>query len=211
MLIVGVIGCNKTSDTEESGLQQLSLNCVVHSFMEGVSITSNDNCIYIIKGIVLDKIEHGLKIRLVEDLKGNFPENRNTFIVWGGGTPFNTFLNRQDNYVELYENQDVLIMLLTPSRDLPVGMNPSGYAWLEKPEDFTTVPCINSILMLSDCCVTGHMLPYEEKEDRWWDEMSREELSAYTESLSLKEQLTLHMDKMSYDDFQKKLNELLIK
>lgn len=175
MLATSTIGCNKTSNTEEGSLP-LSLNCTVCSFMEGASNNSNNNDIYLIKGIVLDKIEYGLKIRLVEDLKGNFPENVNTFIVWGGNDRTASY-ERSDN-LSIYNKQDALIMLLISIRDLSVvWFNPN----VEKQEDYSTVICTKSVLKLSNGYVTGNIFDYYGVEQQT----------------------------IPYDDFQKKLNELL--
>ena len=147
MLAAGIVivGCNKTRSAEHSPL--LAGDCVSSSFYEGISMYSNNNNVYIIKGIVLDKIEYGLSIKLVEDLKKNFPKDVSTFTVWGNGSTF-IELNRLDN-LALYNKQDVLIMLLTPTRDLLAEMVPQGHKWLEKPEDYATLGCTYSVLKLS--------------------------------------------------------------
>ena len=208
MLITGVSGCSKKSESTTEQLPPIvgGLCSDAVSFMESISRYSSDNNIYVIKGTVLDKVEYGLKISLIEDFKGNFPKNKNTFTVWGDGTTF-IESNRLD-YLTSYNKQDVLIMLLTPARDLSF-ITPPEHKWLEKPEDYTTLTCTYSVVQLSDGYVTGYILPYEER-DTWWDNMSREELSSYIESLPPEEQSSFTMDKMPYDEFQRKLNELLI-
>ena len=182
-MTIGIAGCNQANEkkSEKPHLPQVAANCFVYSFMEGVSMCSNDS-IYIIKGTVLNKIEYGLNIRLIEDFKGNFPKNINTFIVWGDG---NGFLesNRMDN-LTLYKKQDVLIMLLNPVSDLPPEMIPKGHTWLEKLEDYATLTCTCSVLKSSDGHVSGYILANDEL---WGIEQT-----------------------MQYEDFQKKLNELLM-
>ena len=157
------------------------------TFFQGITYHSNYRDVYIIKGIVLEKIEHGLKIELkiglVEDLKGNFPENISTLIVWGGGSYFLED-NRLDN-LSLYDKQDTLIMLLTTPQEMPAEMIPPEYTWLEKPEDYTTLPCTFSVLKLSDDYVEGYILPPDDG------------IHIYINSTML------------FEDFQKKLNELL--
>jgi len=130
-----LLGCgkqmpdNKTFDEEcfmstmgdiDPSQPPLAMNCTVWSFMEGVSMHSNCGCI-LIKGEVLDHYEYGLNIRLVDDLKGNFPKNIDTFVVWGNnqGCSLTSFLayGRQEN-MRMYEKRDVLIMLLAPARDV---------------------------------------------------------------------------------------------
>ena len=208
LLIVAVTACNSNQKEEnmkpenesygddsstESSTEYyplMSADCIVSSFLEGLSkdysyyenVYYYDN-VYIIKGIVLDKIEYGIKISLVEDLRGNFPKNVNTFTVWGDGRTF-IELNRIDN-LTFYEKQDTLIMLLTPARDLS-HMTPPGHKWLEKPEDYNTLGCTFSTLKLSGNIVTGYILA---NNDGWYD---REQT-------------------MLYDDFEEELKELLIK
>ena len=192
MLTVGILGCNKTSEKEKepeikSSIEHLppsiAVDCMASSFMEGISMYSNDNDLYIIKGIVLDNIEYGLKIKLIEDLKGNFPESVSEFIAWGNGNAF-IELNRLDN-LTLYSKQDELYMLLTPTRDILAEMVPPDSKWLEKAEDYTTLNCTFSVLKLSDGYVSGYILANNGLYD--------------------------NEQTMSHNDFQKKLNELLTK
>jgi len=181
-------GCKKHLDNEmdndcecfpSMGDSRMMLNCNVSSFLEGVSTYSNCNDLYIIIGIALDANEYGRSFKLFEDLKGNFPTNMNTFSVWGdGATTFE--LNRMDD-LRMYGDQDVLIMLLTPARDLSY-MTPEG-TWIEKPEDFTTITCTKSVLKFSDGYVTGYLTPVE--------------------GFNFVEQ------KMKWSDFQKELHKLL--
>ena len=162
----------------------MALDCYVSSFLEGASECSKCSNVYIIKGMALDSYEYGLNIKLVEDLGGNFPKNINTFIAWGDG---NSFLcsNRLDR-LDMYSSQDVLIMLLTPARELPADMIPDGNTWLEKPGDYTTLVCTASVLKLSGGYVTGFIEPNNNKKS---DETF----------------LTI----MSWKDFQKKLKKAL--
>ena len=145
---------------------------------------ASDSKVYIIKGIILDKIEYGLNIKLVEDLKGNFPKNVNTFVLWGDGIPF-LCSNRVDD-LKKYNNQDVLIVLLTPAHDLPADMIPDGNTWFEEPEDYTTLTCTASVLKLSDGYVTGFIEPNNNKESE-----------------------DIFLTIMSWGDFQKKLRKFL--
>ena len=136
----------------------LAINCPVYMFMEGVAGSSIVCNTYIIKGIVLDKIEYGLKIKFIEDLRGNFTEDVNTFMVWGKGSEL--FLDRIDN-LSLYDKQDVLIMHLSQAYDLSEPIPPE-YAdtWLEKPEDYTTSPCTFCVLKVVDGnLVIGNIFP----------------------------------------------------
>ena len=136
----------------------MSANCIVKYFLEGVSEYSNCSNTYVIKGVALDMYEYGRNIRFVEDLKGNFPENVNTFIVWGDGGRFG--LERSDN-LSIYNEQDVLIMHLAPAEEYQFELLP-GETWLEKPGDYRTFTCTKCVLKLSDGYVTGNILPNED-------------------------------------------------
>ena len=146
-------------------------DCLVSTFMEGISMYSNCCDVYIIRGLALDTYEYGRHFKLLEDLKGNFPKNMNTFIVWGDG--FDKLeTNRMDD-MRLYGDQDVLIMLLTPTRESLSMLLPQESRF-EKPEDFTTIPCTCSVLKLSDGYVTGCLTPeegfnYVEQTMQWSD------------------------------------------
>ena len=143
------------------------------SFMEGVSRYLNDDNVYVIKGIALDAYEYGRHFELVEDMKGNFPENIENFIVWGAWNqkeyPF-IHSGRVDDF-SLYNNQDILIMLLkTCGKDWVESMKdlyaPSDITWFEKPEDFRTINCTYSLIKLSDDSVAGTCIfPWDKI---WW-------------------------------------------
>lgn len=213
-------GCKKLNENESknkddsdchSFLQlsgsEMALDCIVSSFLEGVSEYANCNCVYLIKGIVLDSYEYGLKISFVEDLKGNFPENVKTFIAWGSDTNHNSFLNRLDKLM-LYKKQDVLIMHLAHARDHS-HMTPPGYTWFEKTIDYCTINCAYSVFKISDGIAIGNIVPYVEK-DAWWEKMSKEELTLLQESLPIEEQETVFMDKLPWEDIQSRIEEFLL-
>ena len=249
------MGCKQTTITEKTPeessstpeentpteyLQQSAGLCGSATFfMESVSRFSNDSNSFIIKGTVLDKIERtSLKIRLVEDLKGNFPDKVNTFFVWGASnTIFAAHFSL--DYILMHENQDVLIMHLTPARvQLEEFIPQGGYTWLEKKEDYTTLPCTFSVLKLSDGNVTGYIYPPKILDDRKWDDLSSEEQTSILELVlsnnlassykyladnfpsQAKEYLqgiftAMHTERlkeetMPWEDFQKELNKLLI-
>ena len=134
------------------------------SFIEAVSRYLYNDSVYIVKGIALDSYEYGRRVRFVEDLKGNFPENIDEFIVWGGWGPGYPYLQtaRSDDLTE-YHNQDVLIMLFTTQdHNLAKVANmiytPSGITWFEMPEDYRTISRTFCILKLSDDKVTGRFI-----------------------------------------------------
>jgi len=201
IMVFMVSGCGKqkiTSEEENSSSENLPTivaDCQVVSFMQGVLHSNSIEIeVYIIKGIVLDEFEYGLNIKLIEDLKGNFPKNINTFRVWGSNTPFNSILNRVDDLI-WYDKDDTLIMLLTPTQDLshmhmeqPDEMK---QIWLEIYEDYAILPCTFSCLKLSDNYVSGNIFPKN---------------GIYSTPYN-----DINEDIMLYEDFQKELNKLLIK
>ena len=146
-----LLGCEKQIDEEPS-----PADCFVYSFLEGVSTHSRcgDEC-YLIKGMVQEHYEHGLNIRLVEDKKGNFPENTSTFTVWGAG--FYGIKNRTDNILR-YNKGDTLILHLVPiyKQEESCLLNPGLIN--ERPGDFAVIPCTSSALILSNGYVTGHIV-----------------------------------------------------
>jgi len=149
----------------------MSANCIVKSFLEGVSEYSYCSNTYVIKGVALDMYEYGRNIRFVEDLKGNFPENVRTFIVWGdGGYDFPQ--SRQD-YLSIYNEQDVLIMHLAPAEEYKYEL-PPGVTWFEKPGDYSTFICTWSVLKLSDGYVTGNILSNEYRSTMSWNDFHKE-------------------------------------
>ena len=188
MLVAGILGCEKKEDKISADIK-----CIFHAtFFESVSFYLYNNDTYIIKGIVLDKKGQGLNIKLIEDLKGNFPKGVNDFIAYGKSSVYinTSFLRRDD--LSLYDKQDVLIMHMTKARE-PLN-------------SYATIDCDHSIVKLSDDYVTGHILSYEGFE--WREDMPLEELTQYVGSLVLREQQNI-IDTIPLDDFQKKLNELL--
>ena len=130
----------------------------VSSFLEGVSGSSIFCNTYVIKGIVLDKIKYGgLKIRLVEDFKGNFPGNIE-FIMWGKNSQIGFSGEYLEDDLSLYDKQDTLIMHLVPVYEL-LEITSTEYTWLEKPEEYATLAATFSVLKISGDYVEGCILP----------------------------------------------------
>ena len=130
------------------------------SFIEGVKMYSKCSDAYLIKGIALDTYEYGRYISIDEDLKGNFQNNIDTIMAWGAGGYVS--YNRSD-YLTLYDNQDVLIMLLIPASDSILEVRP-GHRWFEKSGDYRLLHgCLSSVVKLSEGFVTGNILPDEDR------------------------------------------------
>jgi len=150
---------------------------------------------YLIKGIALDAYEYGRKIKLVEDLAGNFPKNIDTFTAFGnkgfrpislGGVHF----GRLDYLVcnNCYNKGDVLIMLLVRAfglEEYKAGLNGTPESieehlkrleevegpWMETSEDFMTLGCVFSVLSLINdhVYVPGRGFAY-----RSWNDFQKE-------------------------------------
>jgi len=187
-LVFMILGCEKKDDTRVDG------HCfLITSFFENVSWHSSDNGTYLVKGIVSDKTENYLKIKFIEDLKGNFPEKVDDFNVYGRDV--NKYINGaslREDYVYLYEKQDVLIMHLANE-----SMISNAYG---------TLRCSCCITKISDDYVTGFILP----NDIWDFKSSLEEYMQNIEDWNLRRQQNI-LDTIPLDDFQKKINELLTK
>jgi len=184
MLAGGFVSCEKKTNCQcQELMNQPAMDCMERSFIEGLSIFLPENTeeypwlsnyekdgIFLIKGEVLETIEHGLKIRLIEDLKGSFPKNVNEFTVWGNGQISYFFIsdNRSDFFAQDgWEKGDILLMLLTSinKEKVEAMLNMccaeeflSRWQWHERPGDFSTMVCTPSVVKLSDGSVTGRLL-----------------------------------------------------
>jgi len=164
-----------TSKTDDAPC--FSADCFVISFSENYLRMFEEKNVYFIKGIAMDKIDYGRKIKFIEDLKGNFPKNVDTFIAWGGAACM--AIIRQDQ-LRLYANLDTLLMLLSPA-DRSLAANFAACCpnqnFPEKNGDYTTIDCSYSVLRLTnDGNVTGYISPFKEgigmiEETMSWDEL----------------------------------------
>jgi hypothetical protein len=132
--------------------------------------------VYYIKGIAMDKIDYGRKIKLIEDLKGNFPKNVETFIAWGDAACM--AISRKDQ-LWLYDNQDILLMLLSQADSSPAANFAAccpNQKFPEKNGDYKTMNCSYSVLRLTgDGKVTGY-ISFKEGVGMIEETMSWEEL-----------------------------------
>ena len=142
----------------------------ISSFIENVSKYLKNDSVYVIKGIALDAYEYGRHIRLMEDLKGNFPENALEFIAWGDG--FGIIESARFNDLSRdFEHGDVLILILT-TYDHKLAYHWEfiedwqGIPFFEKHGDYRTIGCTYSAVMkLSDNYLPGGMIfPWTDNE-----------------------------------------------
>jgi hypothetical protein len=179
LLIVFVLlfsGCSSCT-TKTDNTPCLDVLCFASSFSENYLKNFDNKNVYYIKGIAMDKIDYGRKIKLIEDLKGNFPENVETFIAWGDAACM--AIIRPDE-LWLYDKQDTLLMLLSPA-DRSHAANFAACCpkqnFPEKNGDYTTITCSYSVLRLTnDGNVTGFISPYKEGIGMIEETMSWEEL-----------------------------------
>jgi len=183
-------------------------DCRVSSFFKGVSLYFNCSDVFLIKGIVLDTHKKtGLHIRFTEDLKGNFPDNINSFIMWGANT---LGFYGADN-LTIYGKQDTLILLLTSAPDLSEITLPEEFTVLMKPEDYTTLTCTRSVVKLSGDYAIGHILPPKIIDDRKWSDLSSEEQHALLESWALNESIYIYLSTLSEEQVNDFLQSIFTK
>ena len=170
-----------------------TFNCLHSSFLSGVEEVLSDpnSSLYIIKGVALDAYNnYGRRIKLIEVLSGNFPENTDTLIVWGNTNGQRGDTNDTDWHYgrmehlacyDCYKEGDILIMLLQrPSKVL------EKRNWQAPSEYFTTFGhCTSSVLWLRNNYVIGFVRST-------YDYRNSE-----------------HVDRMSWFNFQRELNSVL--
>ncbi|MDR2914417.1 MAG: hypothetical protein LBV74_06265 [Tannerella sp.] len=176
-------------------------DCIVASFIENYHESENIflEDIFFIKGVALDTIVHGRDIKVIEDLRGNFPSTADTIRVWGMGK--NT--NRLDR-LSIYDNQDTVLMLLMQAQGLS-NTPPGNEELLEKQEDFTVVTCSFSVLKFSNGYVSGNISPSKDRV-MWYDSLTKEEADSISKGLSNKEYEMLFWETMLWEEMKIKLN-----
>ena len=159
------------------------MNCAVGSFLPATPHPWSEeqmSSFHIVKGVALDAYKYGRRIKLVEDLIGNFPINVDTFIAYGGMDKSRMFTGTdygRQEYLACYDcfkKGDILIIALKQATGLDeylAGLLAAGFSsgyieerrkalegnWVETSEDFTTFPCHNSVLWLRNDNVLGHI------------------------------------------------------
>ena len=184
-------------------LSASTINCSHTSFLSGIDQIKDWSKIelYIVKGEALDAYKHGRKIKLIEDLIGNFPKNVDTFIVWGNaaicvdGISYIVPSYGRLEYLacyDCYRKGDILIMLLTRTFDPPENWTGTithwgcKTEWIETSEDFSIVGwCMSSVLWLRNGYVTGFV-------HSTYDYRNRK-----------------HIDRIPWRNFQRELNDVL--
>jgi hypothetical protein len=120
--------------------------------------------VFFIRGEVLEVIHHGNRIKIIEDIKGNF-NDQSTFIVWGAGA-----ISARVN--SLYNNNvsDTLLVLMKKT-DLQENTLCPQCEQYEQPEDFMTLGCYRSVLKLSNGYVSGRLINAMQDTTMLWSEL----------------------------------------
>lgn len=125
-------------------------DCELIPFNSNYSNNYNSQDVFFIKGIKLKTVYHGIKIRILEDLKQNL--QKDTIMVWcSDGNSFRIANS------EWYNDNDTLLMLIIKT-DLE-GNDPGDLNDipddLEKSDDYMPIHCAYSFLNNSNGLVSG--------------------------------------------------------
>jgi len=213
-----VYGCEKLGGVKlpfcggsacKTPLSPSMANCLRSSFLGGLEESlSHYAPLYVVKGIALDTYNnYGRRIKLIEDLIGNLPENTDTLIVWGntgmwggniethGNTVHPLDSNDSDVYYgrmerlacyDCYKKGDILIMKLQRPQKVFGDRD-----WQAPSEYFTTYgSCVYSVLWLRNGYELGLVSGNWDREPVDW---------VFRNAVY----------RMSWRDFQRELNNVL--
>jgi hypothetical protein len=123
-------------------------DCNSQPFSVTYASYKNDPDNYFIKGEVVDVVQHGNEIKIIQDFKNNF-EGNTIITVWGSGK----ICNRID---PLYDNHrtDTLLLFIKKT-DLAENLFCLQCEDYEQPDDYMTMDCYYSVLKLSNGTVSG--------------------------------------------------------
>jgi len=135
-----------------------------NGFIANLTTHINQSITFFVKGKVKgEPIEtSGRQIQIIEDLKGNFPDNETTIIIWGNGGGGETSYNELGSSLFSYsDGEELLILFKEGYWDDETG---------EPHQFYYTATCGNSVLKISGENVTGGIydpyanetIPYQE-------------------------------------------------
>jgi hypothetical protein len=135
-------------------------------FLVTYAKVESDRNSYFIKGEVIEVVQHGNRIKIIEDIKKNFEDN-DIITVWGAGK-----CNRID---PLYESHvtDTLLLLITKT-DLRENFICPQCEHYEQPNDYMTIGCYYSVLKLSSGIVSGRITDAHEEITMLWADLSKQ-------------------------------------
>jgi hypothetical protein len=192
LLVIFFSACKEKNNN--SVIEQPSADCLDCSFTENYLKNIKDANIFFVKGIASDTVKHGRYIDVIEDYKGNF-DDKSSIFLWGGGNDNCIESNRWDIITQYNVNDTLIIIIKKIEKLFDCDIESLG--------DYSTITCSHSVLKLSNNYVTGYILPYWEKKDFWWVNMTEEELYSYVINLKTWEEgYSLEEDTMSFEELQ---------
>ena len=124
-------------------------------FVETYKGEINSDEVFFVKGVVIAPIDNGKKIKILEDLKGNFKEN-SSITLWKG--------MEGSDQAWGYSNNDTLLIMMTKLEHIFDSW--SG----QKIGDYCTLNCAFSILLYSKESVTGVINSFHTEATMLWRE-----------------------------------------
>jgi hypothetical protein len=146
-------------------------DCNPQPFSATYARCKNDPDSYFIKGEVVDTVQHGNEIKIIQDFKNNFKGNT-IITVWGAGK----ICNRID---PLYDNHrtDTLLLFIKKT-DLSENLLCPQCEPYEQPDDYMTIGCYYSVLKLSNGTVSGKIMDaYRDTIMLWADFVTQFEIT----------------------------------
>jgi hypothetical protein len=142
-------------------------DCDPQPFLVTYAKVESDRNSYFIKGEVIEVVQHGNRIKIIEDFKKNYEDNT-TITVWGDGGAG----NRMD---ALYNSNvtDTLLLLITKTDLLENSLCPQCEPY-EQLNDYMTMVCSYSVLKLSNGIVSGRITDAYEEITMLWADLSKQ-------------------------------------
>ncbi|MDR1221603.1 MAG: hypothetical protein LBL07_01815 [Tannerella sp.] len=146
--VSGVINSDYTKRTMNwETLRALLDNCPQKTgFIDnGKAGIYHDGGVFFIKGKIAKEQTsgpYGVRIEPVEDLKGNFPKDLSTVLLWGAGDASGCVDKLQGYHIH---KKDTVLVLMKQ-----IDRVDDGYPTGRTAGDFTTIDCATSVLALSD-------------------------------------------------------------
>jgi hypothetical protein len=156
LLIFTILLCNITIACDCSDLESFSSNYLNHY---------NNEDVFFAKGIKLKTENHGMWVRVIEDIKGNISED--TVMIWGAGG----ISCRLDRVID-YSDNDTLLVLLQRT-DLTENTLKPDREPFENENDYMVINCYYSIVKYSNGYITGKIISGETSSILWEDFLSQ--------------------------------------
>jgi hypothetical protein len=160
-----LIFCNCTQKQERDNILPCP-DCMGQPFLVTYAKVKSDRNSYFIKGEVIEVVQHGNRIKIIEDIKKNFEDN-DIITVWGAG--------KCERIDPLYDSHvtDTLLLLITKT-DLKENFHCPQCEYHEQPNDYMTIGCYYSVLKLSNGTVSGRITDAYEEITMLWADLSEQ-------------------------------------